>query len=126
MKMKVKTVLFCGEKRYYPLDDLSIALCKIKKSPSLNDRDLEELKKANIEIKGDKVSKINSKDLTEEQKDKFTEFFYEEVSFDDSMTSCLWGKPWTHGGNTVLEGETVEEMVKNYIKDHEEEFKDFE
>jgi hypothetical protein len=53
MKMKVKTVLFCGGHRYYPLDKLSIALCKIKKSPSLNDRDLLILKEANIEIEGE-------------------------------------------------------------------------
>lgn len=72
------------------------------------------------------MKNINAKSLTEEQKDKFTEIFYEEVSFDDTMTGTLWGQPWKHGSPQILEGETVEEMVKNYIQEHQEEFKDFE
>ena len=50
MEMLVTHVKFAGDNRYYPADELSKALCKIKKSPSLNDGDIKLLLRVGITI----------------------------------------------------------------------------
>jgi len=64
------------------------------------------------------MKKTLATNLTEKQKDEFCDLFYESVSFNDCITPSPFGLPWEWGSPIELEGETIEEMVENFIYDY--------
>jgi len=77
-----------------------------------------------------KITKRAS-DLTEKEREWFTFLFYQKIdsvlpeglSLDDVYDNPRpWGCPWSFSGNRLLAGDTIEEMVDNYIEDYKSEF----
>lgn len=67
---------------------------------------------------------MKAKDLTEVEREVFSELFEDLSDVSDWETSTPWGCPWEHGGQIELEGETMEEKVSNYYKRVREEMKE--
>ena len=61
---------------------------------------------------------MKAKDLTPEQRDEFSTLFYQypDAPKDNlSDNPCPWGCPWYFGGDVGLKGNTISEMVENYL-----------
>ena len=61
---------------------------------------------------------MKAKDLTTEQRDQFSTLVYESddaPNDNDSDNPCPWGCPWYFGGDVELAGNTIPEMVDNYL-----------
>jgi len=61
---------------------------------------------------------MKAKDLTTEQRDQFSTLFYESddaPNDNNSDNPCPWGCPWYFGGDVELAGDTIPEMVDNYL-----------
>lgn len=69
------------------------------------------------------VKKIIAKDLTKDQRDEFFKLFYDLTDFDDKKDVCPCGSPWLLGCTIYLLGKTVEEWVKDYITEYQEDFR---
>ena len=66
---------------------------------------------------------MKASELTEEQRQDFANLFYSDCETPtdiDSDNPSPWGCPWYWGGD--LEGETIHEMVENFIKAHKSEW----
>ena len=64
---------------------------------------------------------MKAKNLSDEQKEKFTSEFYDfnrDETPSDQESPIPWGCPWMFGFKVELKGETIEEMVSNYIDDY--------
>ena len=62
--------------------------------------------------------KILAKNLSDEQQEAFTAFFYDNFDCEDQDSPSPWGCPWIDRGNEELEGDTIEEMARNYWDDY--------
>jgi len=70
------------------------------------------------------VLSLDSEDLTDEQREAFSEHFYEisEVTGDeDSEISCPWSCPWYGGSRTILKGASIVEMCEDYHERYKDE-----
>jgi len=68
---------------------------------------------------------IQAKDLTDEQKEQFTAEFYDYMRYDtpdDQQSPLPWGCPWMFGFVVSLRGDSIEDMIDNYINDYNEEW----
>jgi len=70
--------------------------------------------------------KLLARDLTDDQKEVFTEEFYdlwETAGMDDTdcESPAPYGCPWYWGSKMELEGVDIQEMAKNHFEDYKEE-----
>ena len=56
-------------------------------------------------------------DFTDDEKEEFTEHFYDLVDLDDLETPCPWGCPWLWS-HRVAKGITVREAALNFALDN--------
>lgn len=64
-----------------------------------------------------------AKDLTDAERERFVEAFYEiaDSRIGDLELCSLWGYPWYWGTSVTLEGSTIEEMAENFHAGQEKE-----
>jgi len=68
---------------------------------------------------------VTADSLTDEQKEKFVDEFYDfnrDDTPEDKASPLPWGCPWLFGFTVKLKGETISEMVDNYIDIHSSEW----
>lgn len=64
------------------------------------------------------------KDLTDEQKEIFSEKFYSLVNFDDTDSPAPWGCPWDWQEN-LCEATTFDELFAVYYDAYKDEFEQY-
>lgn len=71
-----------------------------------------------------KTRRVFAKDLSEAEQKAFAhEFYLRDDAPDDLQDNPEpWGCPWYSGSPVELRGDTIEEMVDNYIRDYVDEF----
>ncbi len=70
-----------------------------------------------------KVRRVFAKDLSEKEQEAFArEFYLRDEAPDDLDTPTPWGCPWYFGFHVELRGNTIEEMVDNYIRKYCDDF----
>jgi hypothetical protein len=75
-------------------------------------------------IKG-AIKEIDARTLNDEQKDAFTKLFYSTDGTPNDANSDNpnpWGAPWNFGFKVILRGNTVEDMVEEYIEEYKSEW----
>ena len=72
------------------------------------------------------MTKLSILDLTDAQKEQFTDLFYTLVSFDDTESPAPWGCPWIWDAGDNFTASTIEELVQMHYDRYKADFAEYE
>jgi hypothetical protein len=75
---------------------------------------LEFMQSCGFQDQGEENKVVRAKDLTQQQRELFSEEFYLHSQADDLESSSPWGCPWYWCKDEILLGETIEAMAYNF------------